>query len=80
MAAAAAEAEVDACLVTCGLVATNARRFASINGIDSIDAFGTLFDETQTTDMIKIHNDTCGAQMTRKLGVGHGKPWQMRRP
>ena len=42
MAAAAAEAEVDACLVTCGLVATNARRFSSINGIDSIDAFDTL--------------------------------------
>ena len=50
MAAAALAAEVDACLVTCGLVATNARKFASINGIEPIDAFGTLFDEAQTTD------------------------------
>ena len=70
--AAALNAEVDACLVTCGLGAANARRFASRNGIESIDAFGTLFDETQTTDMIKIHNETCGTPADRKLGIGHG--------
>ena len=39
MAAAALAAEVDACLVTCGLVAAIARRFASVNGIESIDIF-----------------------------------------
>ena len=68
----AATAEVDACLITCGLLAANARRFATINGINTINCFGTLFDATQTTEMIKIHNDTCGAPVARKLGLGHG--------
>ena len=45
-AVAAANAEVDACLVTYGLAAANARRFASINGINTIDCFGTLLDAT----------------------------------
>ena len=69
---AAANLEVDESLVTCGLEIGNARLFASVNGIEKIADFGTLFEATQATDMIKIHNDTCGAPVARKLGIGHG--------
>ena len=67
--AAAALVDVDACLVTCGLGA-NARRFTSINGITTVESFGTLFEPAQTLDMVKIHNDTYRA-LNQKLGVGH---------
>ena len=69
---AAANLEVDANLVTCGLEVGNARRFATINGIITINDFGTLFDANQTTDMMRIHNNTCGNTVARKLGIGHG--------
>ena len=54
MAIAAANLEVDASLVTCRLEVVNARRFATVNGIETIDDLGTLFEATQTMDMIKI--------------------------
>ena len=57
MAIAAANLEVDASLVTCRLEVVNARRFATVNGIETIDDLGTLFEATQTMDMIKIQGE-----------------------
>ena len=70
-AVAAANVDVDTCLVPCGLGA-NARRFAAVNGINTVECFGTSFEVTQTPDMIKIHNDTYRV-LAQKLGVGHAK-------